>query len=96
MHLYLIGYRGSGKSSVGREVASRMNREVVDSDDWLEKHAQLTIREIFDRFGEPHFRQLESDAIKEISMRASPVVVSLGGGAVLREANRLMLKRQVW
>lgn len=88
MHLYLTGYRGSGKSTLGRRLASELKRPFVDSDDWIEEKSGQSIREIFAAQGESGFRDLEETAIEAISQLPTPTVVALGGGAILREANR--------
>lgn len=94
-HLYLIGYRGSGKSTVARIVSQQLRLPLVDTDRMVEESAGVTIREIFDQRGEEHFRQLEQAAIEQVS-RQSPRVVALGGGAILREANRKRLAASGW
>lgn len=97
-HLYLVGYRGSGKTSLGRWLARRLDRPWIDSDDSIEAAAQRSIRQIFAEQGEPVFRQLEEDAIAQIAAQ-QPAVVSLGGGAILSERNRQALAhsgRCVW
>ncbi len=86
-HLYLAGYRGSGKSSVGHVLAQRLGRIWIDCDNEIESHAGQSIREIFAERGEAAFRDLEEAALERISGLA-PAVVSLGGGAVLRQRNR--------
>jgi shikimate kinase len=87
MNLYLIGYRGSGKSTVARLVAERMGLPWIDADEEIERRAGRTIREIFARSGEEAFRDLETAVVS--SLAAGPDhIVALGGGAVLREQNR--------
>lgn len=89
MHLYLIGYRGSGKSTIGRLVAARLGWTVIDTDEVVERESGLTIKEIFETEGEQGFRDRESSALRIVaSMPSLPCVVSLGGGAVLRELNQ--------
>ncbi len=90
MHVYLIGYRGSGKTTVGRALAGRMGWTTVDCDDLIEQAAQCTIRDIFQREGESGFRDREESVIRQLAEQATkkPQVVSLGGGAILRESNR--------
>lgn len=98
-HLFLIGYRGCGKSSVGRHVGDILGFPVIDSDDFVEQVAGKSIREIFAEEGESAFRNFESDAIQEIVQRSETTIVSLGGGAILRESNRMLLfenGRTVW
>jgi len=92
MHLYLIGYRGSGKSTVGRILAQRLNRPHLDSDDLIESESRMTIKDIFSTKGETWFRDLEAKIVYEVSTSVVPTVVSLGGGAVLREASQAILK----
>ncbi len=92
MHTYLIGYRGSGKSTVGRLLAARLGRTLIDTDELIERESGLTIKEIFEAEGELGFRDRETTALRFIAERASPpCVVSLGGGAILREANQQLL-----
>jgi shikimate kinase len=91
MSIVLIGYRGSGKSTVGRKLADRLWQELVDTDTLVTKKAGKTIKEIFDQDGEPKFRDLETEVLKE-ALKLQDVVISLGGGAILREENRAALK----
>jgi shikimate kinase len=87
MSVFLIGYRGSGKSTVGRRLADRLWQTFLDSDDLVVKQAGKSIREIFEGEGEVGFRDRESAVVRELAMLADHVV-ALGGGAVLREENR--------
>ncbi len=93
MNVYLIGYRGSGKTTVGRHLAERLGLSAVDSDDLIEQAAGASIREIFEREGEAGFREREQQVVAQVAADAArmPRVVSLGGGAILREANRQQL-----
>ena len=88
MSVILIGYRGSGKSSVGRILAQRLGWQFVDADDLLVKRAGQTIKEIFEQRGEEHFRDLESAIVRELCEQKNRVI-ALGGGAILREKNRI-------
>lgn len=90
--LALIGYRGTGKSSVGRIVAARLGRPFVDADVELEARAGRPIRRIFDEDGEPAFRDLEQEVVADLAGRPG-LVLATGGGAVLRPANRDALRR---
>ncbi len=97
-HLYLAGYRGSGKSSVGRLLAKQLGRTWIDCDDQIEATAGCSIREIFAEQGEVGFRDLEQTTLATIAA-SPPAVVSLGGGAVLRAANRQQIRHSgvcVW
>ncbi len=97
-HLYLTGYRGTGKTAVGVLLARQLDRPVIDLDQVIEGNAGKSIREIFDNGGETLFRQLETEALATVS-ESDPAVISLGGGAILKEQNREIIKRKgicVW
>jgi shikimate kinase len=87
----LIGLPGSGKSTVGRQLARRLDLPFIDSDPEIERRIGCSIREYFEREGEERFRDAEEATIAEI-MRTHVGVLSTGGGAVLRQANRDMLR----
>ena len=91
MSVFLIGYRGSGKSTIGRRLADRLWQTFLDSDELIVKNAGMTIREIFEKEGEAGFRDRESLIVRELAM-LDDHVVALGGGAVLREENRTAIK----
>lgn len=91
MNIYLIGYRGSGKTTVARHLASMLWWNWLDADPHLEQQAGCSIREIFESEGETGFRDRESRVVAELALY-SQLVVALGGGAVLREENRARLK----
>jgi shikimate kinase len=97
--IFLIGYRGTGKTSVARELAGRLGCEWIDADDVIEREAGKSIATIFAEEGEPAFREMESRAVAELSRPVTssghgkrPTVVALGGGAVLREENRRAIR----
>jgi shikimate kinase len=92
MNIVLIGYRGTGKSVVGRLLATRLGRELVSSDAEIVKRAQRTIPEIVAQQGWDYFRDLESDICKELSSR-DHLVIDTGGGAILRTQNIESLKK---
>jgi shikimate kinase len=85
--VFLIGYRGTGKSSVARELARRLKFDWIDADDEIERRSGKSIAEIFADDGEPAFRDLEAGVVAELAARRRSVI-ALGGGAVLRDANR--------
>ena len=89
--IVLVGLPGSGKSSVGKSIARRQNLAWSDSDHQLEARLGCSIREYFDAEGEAAFRDREEAMLDELT-RASGLVLSTGGGAVLREANRERMK----
>jgi shikimate kinase len=87
----LVGLPGSGKSTIGRQVARRLALPFTDSDQVIELRLGCSIREFFEREGEERFRDIEESVIDELSLNAASVL-STGGGAVLRENNRLRLR----
>lgn len=89
--LALVGARGSGKTTVGRMIARRLRRPFFDTDVLVEERAGQPIREIFAAWGEPRFRDLESEAL-EACAQWPGAVLATGGGIVLREQNRRALK----
>ena len=98
MNIYLIGYRGSGKSTVGRILAERLGWDWVDSDEQIELSTHRKIRDIFQQDGEAAFREWEQSIIAGIAMNTS-LVVSLGGGAILESINRQNIRKSgfsVW
>jgi len=88
----LIGYRGTGKTTVSRLLAARLDYRWIDADAEIERRAGKSIGEIFDELGEPVFRDLEAEVVAELC-QWDGVVLALGGGAVLRETNRRCLAR---
>jgi len=89
--VYLVGMPGSGKSTVGPELARRLVVPFVELDDEIERAAGKRVSEIFAGEGEARFRELEAAALVEASTR-DPAVVSCGGGVVLEPANRVTLR----
>lgn len=92
MNIVLMGYRGTGKSTVGRLLAARLGRELVSTDAEIIKRAQRSIPEIVAQRGWEHFRDLESDICREFAGR-DQLVIDTGGGAVLRVQNVEALKK---
>lgn len=80
MNVILIGYMASGKSSVGRILAKKMDYEFIDLDDYIEKREKTSVGDIFKSKGEIHFRKLETEYLKSILENSDKVVLSLGGG----------------
>jgi len=89
--LFLIGYRGTGKSTVAALVAQRLGWESIDADALLEQRAGRSIRQIFEADGEELFRTLEAELLAEMCTRQR-IVVATGGGVVVRPENRERLK----
>ncbi|MFT5525666.1 MAG: shikimate kinase [Pirellulaceae bacterium] len=87
MQVILIGYRGTGKSTVALLVAESLGLSWIDADDEIESRAGCTIKEIFAQDGEAAFRDLEQQVVADLVERDA-IVIAMGGGAILREANR--------
>lgn len=83
-----VGLPGSGKSTVGRQLARRLNLLFIDSDQVVEQRIGCSIREFFEREGEASFRELEQNILDELTGSPQSCVISTGGGAVLLPGNR--------
>ena len=92
MNIVLIGYRGTGKSTVGRILAERLRRRMVSTDAEVVSRAGLPIPKLVERYGWDHFRNLESAVCSELS-REDSLIIDSGGGAILRDANVRALKQ---
>jgi shikimate kinase len=90
--LVLIGYRGTGKSTVGRILAERLGRPFLDTDREIEARAGRSIRSIFIECGETTFRDWEEQTLANVTAQNPGAILATGGGAVLRDANRLRLR----
>ncbi|MBF9041934.1 shikimate kinase [Rhodobacterales bacterium HKCCE4037] len=94
----LVGMMGAGKTAIGRALAAELGVEMRDSDAEIVASAQLSIAEIFEKYGEPFFRDKEGKVIARL-LDGPPCILSTGGGAWLSEDNRRMLMAQacvVW
>ncbi len=91
MNIYLVGFMGTGKTAVGRELAKKKKWRFVDLDELIELREGRTIPDIFSKKGEPYFRILEKRALKEVS-REEKFVVACGGGVVINKENIKMMK----
>lgn len=85
-NLVLIGMPGCGKSSIGAALSEKLGRELIDTDSMIEEKAGMSIPEIFERFGEDHFRALEHEAVCEAG-KLSGMIIATGGGVVTRPEN---------
>ncbi len=86
-NIYLVGFMGAGKSQIGSALAREIGFDFLDLDDRLEDELGMSIREVFDRFGEAHFRVAERQALQR-STGLEDTVVATGGGAFCSPANR--------
>lgn len=89
----LVGLPGSGKSTVGRQIARRFNLTFIDSDARIEQRLGCSIREFFEREGEDRFRDIEADEIDQLTLNTN-CVLSTGGGSVLRRESRQRLRER--
>lgn len=83
--IYLCGFMGCGKTTVGKALAKKLGVAFYDLDSFIEEKSGMTIPEIFEKYGEAHFRELESSAISDFRDRSG--VIATGGGALLSERN---------
>src|SRR5438105_14341037 len=93
--IFLVGFMGAGKTTVGRILAERLGWRFIDLDDAIEAHEGRTIAEIFQASGESEFRRAEAEALRsriEQLDSAHPAVVALGGGAYAQELNRKLIR----
>jgi shikimate kinase len=90
-NIFLTGFMGCGKTSVGRVLSERLGYRFVDLDQAIVSEAGASVKEIFASRGEPAFRRLESEALQRVAAGAG-VVVSTGGGAVLAQPNRAIMR----
>lgn len=88
--IVMVGMMGAGKTAVGKAVAAALHIPFVDSDNEIEKAANMSIAEIFSRDGEPFFRAKESQVISRL-LDGAPCILSTGGGAYMDPANRQMI-----
>lgn len=92
MNLILVGYRGSGKSTVGALLAERLHRRFIDLDQLVVERAGKSIREIFAEEGEAGFRRREHEVCQSLR-RTRNSVIALGGGALIDPENRTLMRR---
>jgi shikimate kinase len=95
LNLILIGYRASGKTSVGKIVSGFLGVPFYDTDELIQKQTGKTVREIVEAEGWPAFRRAESAAVAEVARRDG-LVIAVGGGAVMEPGNVEVLKERGW
>jgi shikimate kinase len=86
-NVILVGFMGTGKSTVGKLLAGRLGWNFADMDEWIEKQQQSAIRDLFRIHGEAYFRSLESKALRKL-LEEEKKILATGGGAVLAQENR--------
>lgn len=90
-NIALLGFMGCGKTTVGRKVAEKIGWRFYDVDALIEERIRLSIPEIFARFGEPYFRELETEVLREVA-KEKGIVLATGGGLPVKEENRVILR----
>lgn len=89
--IYLTGFMGAGKTTIGEKLAEKLQLKVLDTDQQIEKKLNITIKEIFTKYGEDFFRKEETNILKELPV--NDVIITTGGGIVIREENRKWMKK---
>ncbi len=92
MNIFLIGMMGSGKTTIGRLIATHLNYSFIDTDTLIESTYAMKISDIFINFGEEAFRRMETDALINLGSKDN-CVIATGGGIVLKEKNRQLLRQ---
>jgi len=99
-HIVLIGFSGSGKTTVAKHLAKRLRIKLIDIDSEIEREFKSDISSIFKKHGEKRFRQIEHTAIRRVfANKRKPAVISMGGGAFVSRRNRQLIKQSsltVW
>lgn len=90
-NIVLVGFMGTGKSTVGRVIAQKLGFHFIDTDDVIEQTSKAKISDIFAEHGEVYFRDLESQAVESVALMKNQVVAT-GGGVVLRSSNIDLLR----
>ena len=91
-HIILIGFMGAGKTSVGEALAKELGIVFGDTDARIEAQQKKKINDIFAQYGEPYFRDLETDMLRQLQNEKERLVISVGGGLPVRPENRRLLK----
>ena len=86
LNIVLIGMPSSGKTSIGKELALKLNKEFIDTDEEIEKKIKMSIKDYIEKFGEAEFRRIETEVVKEASKRQG-FIIATGGGVILNKDN---------
>ena len=93
MKIILIGLMGVGKTTIGKELSNKLNLRFIDMDDEIEKQSKMSIVDIFEKYGENRFREIESKLLEKIALE-DDIIISTGGGIIKIDDNRKLLKKQ--
>ncbi len=92
-NIVLIGFMGSGKTTLGKWIAKEHGYTFIDTDEYIVEQEQQSVNDIFAQYGEEHFRDLETEVIRKLADDKRKIVVSVGGGLPVREINRELMRR---
>lgn len=92
-NIVLIGFMGSGKSTLGKYLAKKYNMKQIDTDWYIENKYNMAISDIFNEYGETRFREMETECINDLINDNGKYIVSVGGGLPVKEVNRPLLKK---
>ncbi|MCM1134708.1 MAG: shikimate kinase [Clostridium sp.] len=92
-NIILIGFMGSGKTSVGIKLSYYLRRTMIDTDKWIENRQKMQVSEIFASVGEETFRAMETECLKILADTADGQIISVGGGLPVRKENHSLLKK---
>ncbi|MEW6773469.1 MAG: shikimate kinase [Bacteroidota bacterium] len=95
-HLALTGFMGSGKTTIGREMAQKSGKPFIDLDAYIEQQEGKTIVEIFENYGEQKFREIESFYLKQVLALQDDTIIALGGGTICNEENLNLVLSNAW
>lgn len=90
-NIYLIGFMGAGKSTIAKALQSKLDMDVVEMDQMIVDEQGMAITDIFEKYGEDHFRDIETETLKKLKKKGS-TIVSCGGGIVVRDENAGLMK----
>lgn len=93
MNIFLIGFMGTGKSTISAALGKKLSKEVIEMDNVIVQREGMRISDIFEKYGEEYFREKETALIVEMQKKTSGVIVSCGGGAPMRACNVTEMKK---
>ncbi len=91
-HIFLVGFMGSGKSTIGKELSALLSMPFLDTDQEIEKEAGISVAEIFEQKGEPAFRAMERKILLALVNREVPAIIATGGGMYTSPENRQVIE----